>query len=208
MYRLAPCHQLTDYFLPTTQSAAIPSNDEIEPQATTAEAPTTLDGFFRSAQARAFRRAEIASGNPADAMDIVQDAMLKLTEKYANAAPTDWPPLFYRIVQNSIRDWHRRQTLRSGWLWLSGDARDTELDNAAGRQQPEHSAKTDAAMKVLEQALQDLPLRQQQVFLLRNWEGLSVNETAAAMGCSDGSVKTHYSRAIHKLREQLGPHWP
>lgn len=168
----------------------------------------TLDSFFRSVQARAFRRAEIASGNRTDAMDIVQDAMLKLTEKYGNANPEDWPPLFYRIVQNSIRDWHRRQALRSGWRWLSGDAQELELENAAGNDRPEHNAKTDAAMATLEQALQGLPMRQQQVFLLRNWEELSVTDTATAMGCSEGSVKTHYSRAVHKLREQLGPHWP
>lgn len=157
----------------------------------------------------ALRRAEIATGNLDDAFDILQDAILKLAAHYDDRPSREWPALFYRIVQNGIRDWGRQQKLRKALFWFSsGD--DNPIDDTAAitSHQPDTSTQTTAAIKHLELALRDLPERQQQVFLLRAWEGLDTQATADAMSISTGSVKTHYSRALTKLRQQLGEHWP
>jgi RNA polymerase sigma-70 factor (ECF subfamily) len=157
--------------------------------------------------------AVIATGDREDALEIVQDSMIKLTSKYADKKAQEWGPLFQRILQSTIRDWYRRNKVRHGILRLFGiDEREQEYGPdayAAGNQdEPEQRAKTDTAVAVLDEALRALPLRQQQVFLLREFEGLNVRDTAAALGISEGSVKTHYSRAVHTLREQLEGHWP
>lgn len=171
-----------------------------------------MDQFLRSVQARAFRIARFATGNPEDALDLVQDAMFKLVEKYAGRAPTEWTPLFYRILNSRINDWHRRNKVRNRFRrWLGGDPEEGEdpIQTAADEfgDRPEKTAQLDASMGRLVQALTILPPRQQQAFMLRAWEGLDVKQTAAAMSCAEGSVKTHYSRAIHFLRKQLGDHW-
>ncbi len=153
---------------------------------------------------------EIATGNREDALDLVQDAMFKLVDKYSNRGPDDWGPLFYRILQSRIRDWHRRNAVRRrimGFLQSGRDGDDPaatveRYPDAEGRQ-PEMQTHTDQLMARLEPALHALPLRQQQVFLLRLWEGLDVKQTARAMGCSEGSVKTHYWRALRALRTRL-----
>ncbi|MCB1666368.1 MAG: RNA polymerase sigma factor [Pseudomonadales bacterium] len=170
-----------------------------------------LDRFLADVQGRAYRIAQIATNNPDDALDLVQDAMFKLVEKYADRDSSEWGPLFYSILQSRINDWHRRGSVRRRVMsWFKGDD-DSEdpIERAEDESQrsPEQWVQLDASMEKLQQALQSLPLRQQQVFLLRVWEGLDVRETAQAMSCAEGSVKSHYSRAVHSLREQLGEHW-
>ena len=154
--------------------------------------------------------AYIATGNPDEALDIVQDAMLTLVKGYAQRNPEEWGPLFTRIVQNRIRDWFRREKVRSKWrVWFSNDEDDQQgIEHLPddGSNDPIRQIANATISEELEQGLRALPLRQQQVFLLRVWEGLDVNETAKAMGISSGSVKTHYSRAVHRLRELLGDH--
>ena len=164
-------------------------------------------------QSRAFRIAQFATGNPEDALDLVQDAMFKLVEKYAQRQENEWTPLFYRILHSRINDWHRRNKVRNryrSWLSSNEDSNEDPIQTAPDPrgQTPESLSQTDESMDKLQEALNNLPLRQQQAFLLRAWEGLDVRATAAAMACAEGSVKTHYSRAIHTLREQLGEHWP
>ena len=168
---------------------------------------------MQSVQSRAFRIAQIAVGNADDALDLVQDAMFKLVEKYADRQENEWTPLFYRILNSRINDYFRRNKVRNRHRsWLSSNEEDNEdpIQTAPDPwgQTPESESQTDESMEKLSEALNELPLRQQQAFLLRAWEGLDVRQTAAAMSCAEGSVKTHYSRAIHSLRESLGEHWP
>lgn len=160
--------------------------------------------------------AELATGNADESLDIVQEAMLKLVKRYRSRDPEEWGPLFQRILQNGITDWHRRNSLRRRFrTWLghesddSADAADP-MQNVAdpGANQPDRQVRDADALQALEDALAKLPLRQRQAFLLRAWEGFDVNTTASAMGCSTGSVKTHYFRAIQTLRNTLGEHWP
>lgn len=179
-----------------------------------ADTARQLDRFLAQVERRAFRIAEIATRNRDDALDIVQDTMLKLVQKYARRQPNEWPPLFYRILNNRINDWHRRGKVSRGWLswWSDWRARDEDGDLAepefAGREadNPMEQVAQSAAMQDVAALLSQLPARQQQAFLLRIWEGLDVTQTAYAMGCSEGSVKTHLSRATARLREQLEPH--
>ena len=170
-----------------------------------------MNDFLSGVERRAFHMAEIATGNPDDALDLVQEAMMTLVKNYSHKTPQDWGPLFHRILQSRIRDWYRRSTVRNkllDWLGLA-DKDDDPIQSAV-----DHHGKTPEDMKTnsdagaaLDLALQQLPLRQQQAFLLRNWEGLNVKQTADAMACSEGSVKTHYSRAVHRLREMLEDHY-
>lgn len=164
--------------------------------------------------------ARIATRNPDDALDIVQDAMLKLVEKYAHKPEEEWRYLFFRILQSRITDWHRRRKVRSAIMrcvqpfsnsdreFDSGDRGDSDMLEqvsapTAGLYQPDRELERATQVEALKTSLEQLPLRQQQAFLLRLWEGFDVRQTAAAMSCSEGSVKTHYSRAIHTLRDQL-----
>ncbi|MFO0707126.1 MAG: RNA polymerase sigma factor [Nitrospira sp.] len=174
-----------------------------------------LDRFLAGVERRAFRMAQLATGHDDEALDLVQDAMLKLVERYGIRNETEWGPLFHRILQSKIRDWYRRRKVRSRWqLWLGtaddGEDTDDPLEAIADTATPtaEHQLKVKEAAAALDEALRALPFRQQQVFLLRAWEELDVEQTAVAMGCSEGSVKTHYFRAIQALRKRLGNHWP
>lgn len=155
----------------------------------------------------------LATNSREDALDIVQDAMLRLARRYADRAEDEWGPLFHRIVQSVIRDWYRRSRVRNRWRQFFGTAEEEgddplETQVAASDPGPSESLAGEQALSSLDAAIQALPLRQQQAFLLRQWEGLNVAETAAAMGCTEGSVKTHYSRAVASLRNQLEDHWP
>lgn len=175
-----------------------------------------LNGFLAGVERRALRVAEFATGSRDEALDIVQDAMLQLASRYSRRPSAEWPPLFHRILDNKIHDWQRRQSVRRrlfGWTRSSDDADGGEEDallRVADLDTPEvvQQLKQQEAMRVLRGAVGDLPRRQREAFLLRIWEGLSVDETAKLMGCSDGSVKTHLSRALHALRGELDGVWP
>jgi RNA polymerase sigma-70 factor (ECF subfamily) len=196
--------------------AAHGSSDAIQicGRTTTLHRTQALDRFLAGIERRAFRIAQIATGDADEAMDLVQDAMLKLVQRYGARDDAEWGPLFHTILQHRIRDWYRRTKVRNRWRqWLSkgekADERFDLLESVADRSQP--SSDKQLALKraiiALEQALRTLPFRQQQAFLLRAWEELDVAQTATTMGCSQGSVKTHYFRAVHTLRKLLGDHW-
>ncbi len=169
---------------------------------------------------RAFKQAYFAVGDDHVALDVVQDAMLKLVSRYSDKAAEELPLLFQRILQNAIRDHYRRQKVRNLWVTLfsglssRGDEEDDPdpLDtlepaepaaSGSGAGNPAAAVERMQTIGLIEKALQTLPFRQRQAFLLRYWEGLDVAETAKVMGCSEGSVKTHCSRAAHALAEAL-----
>ncbi|MDH3338249.1 MAG: RNA polymerase sigma factor [Gammaproteobacteria bacterium] len=173
-----------------------------------------LNQFLAEVERRALRIAEIAVRDRDEALDLVQDAMIKLARNYAERPVEEWAPLFYRILQNAVRDWHRRQKVKNRvMVWFGrGKPTDDEYDivantpDPAGRA-PDDVLQTHEAMQRLEVSIHELPGRQREAFMLRTFEGLDVAGTAVAMGCSEGSVKTHYSRAVHALRDKLGEHW-
>src|ERR1700736_2502649 len=171
----------------------------------------SLNQFLAGVELKAFKIAQAALRHEDDALDAVQDAMLQLARAYADKPPEEWKPLFYRILENRIRDMQRRRTVRGrviAWLPFRGEDEDDEIDPIAQAPSPEpqpvRRLELDEAIGALERALGELPRRQQQAFLLRTLEGLDVADTATAMGCSQGSVKTHYFRAVQALRAQLG----
>ena len=174
----------------------------------------TIEQFLAASEKRAYRMAVIATSNREDALEIVQDAMMKLVTRYGNKDADNWGPLFHRILQSTIRDWYRRSKVRNAvrhfFLDTGTDDESNPMDEFAdlAQAEPGQQLKNQQAMTALDKAIHRLPLRQQQAFLLRQWEGLSVAETAAAMGCSQGSVKTHLSRAIAALQNELGDYWP
>ena len=171
-----------------------------------------MDRFLAGVERRAFVTARLATGNANDALDIVQDAMLQLVRRYAGRDAQEWGPLFHTILQSRITDWYRREKVRNRLrVWFGGRDEDDDADplqNIADGRSPNPSQQLadKRAMTALEAAMHKLPARQQQAFLLRVWEGLDVAQTARVMKCSEGSVKTHYSRAVHALREQLEDH--
>lgn len=172
-----------------------------------------LNRFLAGVERRALRYAEIAVRDRDDAMDIVQEAMIKLARNYAGKPSEQWAPLFYRILQNRIRDWHRRQAVRNRvMVWFGRNDPDDDYDPVAAApdplaRRPEDELGTDRALAELSVALERLPPRQREAFMLRTFEGFDVAGTAMAMGVSEGSVKTHYSRAVHRLRDALGEHY-
>jgi RNA polymerase sigma-70 factor (ECF subfamily) len=178
---------------------------------TTLDPSAELDRFLRDVEGSAFRIALVSVRDRDDALDIVQDAMLRLATRYARRPADEWKPLFYRILQNRIRDWGRRRAVsRRVMSFFSGhDDEADPIEQAPGpaADNPLHELEDHQAMVALETALRALSERQRQVFMLRNFENLDVAQTALAMGVTDGSVKTHYSRAMSRLRELLGEHW-
>jgi RNA polymerase sigma-70 factor (ECF subfamily) len=172
-----------------------------------------LSAFLAGVERRAFKQAVFAVRDEEAALDIVQDAMMRLSERYGDRASEELPPLFQRILQNAIRDWFRRQKVRSTWTTLlsaiapgRGEEDDQDpLDSlpAAGdanrEESPPGQLERSQVIEIIEQELVRLPPRQREAFVMRYWEELDVAETAKAMGCSEGSVKTHCSRATHAL---------
>jgi RNA polymerase sigma-70 factor (ECF subfamily) len=173
-----------------------------------------LDAFLRGVERRALRMAEFACGNRDDALDIVQDAMCAFVKNYATKPESDWAPLFHRVLDSRFNDFHRRKTVRSRWLAVfdrkHGDDEDTydPIEQAEDTQDPGPLLRLagNEAGNALDAAIKQLPLRQRQAFLLRMWEGLDVAQTAQAMQCSEGSVKTHLSRALAALKRALEDH--
>lgn len=169
-----------------------------------------LSGFLAQVERRAFKQTAYAVRDDHVAMDIVQDAMLKLAEKYAKQPASEYPMLFQRILQNTMRDYWRRQKVRNLWTTLlssfaggedEGDERDPleTLQSDDEQYQPQAQLESRQTITIIEQAIKTLPMRQREAFMMRYWEELDVAETAKAMGCSQGSVKTHCSRAVHAL---------
>ena len=176
-----------------------------------------ISAFLAEVERRAFKQAMFAIRDEDSALDVVQEAMLKLTEKYADKPVAELPMLFQRILQNTIHDHFRRQKVRSAWTTLFSsfgqkDNKDDDFDlletlpaksDSNVTADPARQAEQGQTVAFIEQALARLPARQREAFLLRYWEELDVAEAAAAMGCSEGSVKTHCSRAVHALAEML-----
>jgi RNA polymerase sigma-70 factor (ECF subfamily) len=178
----------------------------------TLESRVAIEAFLREVETRAFRIAVMNVRDRDEALDIVQDCMIRLVRRYSRRPSEEWRPLFYRILQNRIRDVQRRRSVRSRVLsFFGGLETEEEYDPIAAAPGPEADNPLDQvlaqdAMRALEQALLMLPPRQREAFSLRNFEGLDVAQTAVAMNCTEGSVKTHYSRAVHRLRELLREH--
>jgi len=190
----------------------MPFESSLADEESTLEQFADLDAFLKGVEVSAFKIAMVSVRDRDEALDIVQDAMMRLATSYAKRPAVEWRPLFFRILKNRIRDWGRRRSVSQRVLsFFSGqDGEDVDpIVTAAGPEgeDPRRQAQGDEAMAALENALRQLSARQREVFLLRNFENLDVAGTARAMGVSDGSVKTHYSRAIAKLRELLGEHW-
>ncbi len=162
-----------------------------------------MDLFFRDSEQRAYLMAMTLTRNHHDALELVQDSMLRLVQNYRDREPEEWGPLFHRILQNRVRDWYRHNKVRQlfGTL-LPWQAALNET--AANAESAEQRVIEDAELTRVLDALQRLPLRQQQAFLLRAWQGMSTRETAFALSISENSVKTHYARATRALRAQLG----
>ncbi len=176
--------------------------------------PKELSDFLTAVERRAFKQTAYAVRDDHAALDIVQDAMMKLAEKYADRPPTELPMLFQRILQNTMRDFWRRQKVRNLWTSLlssfGGNQEDSEdrdpletIDVEDDSEEPSVQLARQQTIELIERALEKLPPRQREAFVLRYWEEMDVAETAEIMGCSDGSVKTHCSRAVHALASEL-----
>jgi len=178
-----------------------------------------ISDFLASVERRAFKQAVYAVRDDEAALDIVQDAMLKLADKYAEKPPAELPPLFQRILQNVIHDHFRRQKVRNLWTTLlsslqpassdrdgaDGDPLETLLpgENNEMAENAANIVESGQIVRIIEAEIQRLPNRQREAFIMRYWQDMDVAETAAAMGCSEGSVKTHCSRATHTLATAL-----
>jgi RNA polymerase sigma-70 factor (ECF subfamily) len=177
-----------------------------------------FSNFLAETERRAYKQALFAVRDEHIALDIVQDSMTKLVEKYFSKPVEELPLLFQRILQNTIRDFYRRQKTRSLWTTLfsafssSSQEKDNDdsdpletlqCDGLSNLNNPHQQLEQSQLIRLLEKAIETLPARQREAFLLRYWEEMDVAETAKIMGCSEGSVKTHCSRATHALAEML-----
>ncbi|MFZ4651155.1 MAG: RNA polymerase sigma factor [Rubrivivax sp.] len=175
-----------------------------------------LAHFLKDVERRAFKRTAYAVRDDDAALDIVQDSMIRLAERYADRPAQELPLLFQRILSNATMDWFRRQKVRSAVfsnlsdLEGSDDGGDFDLlesllsqSDSQRSDSPVDSLEREQTLQAIESALSELPPRQREAFLLRYWEEFDVAETAKVMGCSEGSVKTHCSRAVHALAEFL-----
>ena len=175
-----------------------------------------LDDFLAGVERRAYKSVLYSVRDHHTALDIVQNAMLKLCERYRDKPAEEWPMLFQRILHNAIMDHHRRARVRDFWVRLAAPLRDRDDETATESleelassdesglgQDPLDSAEGRQVMAAIEAAIAELPLRQRQAFLLRYWEDMDVAEVAQVMGCSAGSVKTHSHRAINALVKKL-----
>jgi len=175
-----------------------------------------LSDFLKDVEKRAFKRSVYHVRNVESALDIVQDSMMKLAVHYGDKPVAELPMLFQRILSNCTLDWFRRQKTRNALFSNLSDfesaGEDGEFDLLETLNTQNHSDQTESAesstqraqtLHEIESEIQALPNRQREAFLMRYWEELDVAETAAAMGCSEGSVKTHCSRAIQALGKAL-----
>lgn len=168
---------------------------------------SALEAFLASVEKRAYRMAAISLGNPDDGLDVVQDVMMRFCQRYADKPQDEWRPLFFRMLNNRVIDFQRRETLKKRlffWQW-SDDSEDDPISDVASRyaDQPDQQVEATQRLQRLDQEVNALPDRQREAFFLRCWEGFSTEETASIMGCTTGSVKTHYSRALNRLKDSL-----
>ena len=188
---------------------------QLIPEGSALATRTEMSEFLAGVEQRAFKQALFAVRDQEHALDIVQDSMLKLAENYGHKPREELPMLFQRIFQNTIRDFYRRQKVRSTWTTLlsalspdrendESDPLETlEVDEKSNQYNPALDLERSQVFELIDKELRKLPARQRQAFLLRYWEELDVAETAMVMGCSQGSVKTHCSRAAHTLAAAL-----
>ena len=176
-----------------------------------------LSDFLKSAEKRAFKRTAYAVRDEDAALDIVQDAMIRLAEKYADRPSAELPLIFARILSNATMDWFRRRKVRQATVQHfyelesgSEDGGEFDLletlqavDGSWASQEPTEQLSREQTLALIDQEIAALPARQREAFLLRYWEELDTAETASVMGCSEGSVKTHCSRAVHALATAL-----
>lgn len=175
-----------------------------------------LSDFLRSVEKRAFKRTVYAVRDEEAALDIVQDTMIRLAEKYADRPAAEWPMLFQRIMTNATMDWFRRQKVRNAVVQNLSDFEGSDesddfdlleslqsVEGALGAESAADSVSREQILLLIEAQIAELPARQREAFLLRYWEEFDVAETAEVMGCSEGSVKTHCSRAVHALAKAL-----
>ncbi|HLI18600.1 MAG TPA: RNA polymerase sigma factor [Rhodanobacteraceae bacterium] len=169
----------------------------------------TIEAFLASVERRAWRVAEIALRDPDEALDAVQDAMMRLVKHYSGKPAEEWPPLFWGILRRRITDLQRRRTVRNRILVWTGHAVTEDDEELPAWEAPDlgpdpaRALASRQAHAAMSKAIRALPRRQQEAFMLRVLEGLDVADTAKAMGCSAGSVKTHLSRAMDALRANL-----
>lgn len=193
----------------STTMGGMPKVSSISVATEGADSVGSLDDFLASVERRAYRMAQVATGDREAALDIVQDSMMKLVQSYSNKTAAEWRPLFFRILHNCINDWHRSQTRR--WAvfdrWFGSDNSEGEdpLDQIESHDgnEPDGQLLAEATLERIDAAIRALSPRQQQTFMLRCWEGMSTAETAAAMDCTLGTVKTLYSRAMASINACL-----
>jgi RNA polymerase sigma-70 factor, ECF subfamily len=176
-----------------------------------------LTEFLKSVEKRAFKRTAYAVRDDDAALDIVQDSMIRLAESYADRPPAEWPLVFQRILSNATMDWFRRQKVRNAVVHnmsdfepAGEDGGDFDLlellesqDGALGAESAADTVGRQQILEIIDAEVANLPTRQREAFILRYWEEFDVAETAEVMGCSEGSVKTHCSRAVHSLAKAL-----
>jgi RNA polymerase sigma-70 factor (ECF subfamily) len=175
-----------------------------------------LSDFLKSVEKRAFKRTAFTVRDDDAALDIVQDSMIRLAEKYVDRPAAELPLLFQRILSNATMDWFRRQKVRNAvvnnFSDFEGNDDDGDFDilemldsveGTLGTESASDAVSRDQILQLIEGEIGELPARQREAFLLRYWEELDVAETASVMGCSEGSVKTHCSRAVHALAKAL-----
>ncbi len=174
-----------------------------------------LSDFLKSVEKRAFKRTAYTVRNDDAALDIVQDSMIRLSQKYADRPPEELPLVFQRILSNATMDWFRRQKVRNAVLVNLSDFEGADDDggdfdllelldlDSVATESAADSVGRQQILELIDGEVSKLPGRQREAFLLRYWEELDVAETAAVMGCSQGSVKTHCSRAVHALAKSL-----
>jgi RNA polymerase sigma-70 factor, ECF subfamily len=193
-----------------------PGSGEMQPPLRPLATDKELADFLKSVEKRAFKRTAYTVREDDAALDIVQDAMIRLAEKYNDRPPAELPMLFQRILSNATMDWFRRQKVRNAVVQNLSDFESSDddgdfdlletlqsLEGTLGTESAADSVSRDQILRLIESEIAELPGRQREAFLLRYWEEFDVAETAAVMGCSEGSVKTHCSRAVHALAKAL-----
>ncbi len=165
-----------------------------------------LEQFFIAVQRKAYTMAYMSVSHQHEALDIVQDAMEKMLRSYAKKPSHEWRALFFRVLHNQIVDWYRKNAIKNKlffWQRAQEDVDMLEQVAATSEYAPEDQVTAEQSQQQILTVLKQLPIRQKQCFMLRQWQGLSTKETAEIMGCSEGCVKTHLHRAVKALEQAI-----